>query len=257
MRSRFQMSLGVLLVAGTAAMAQVHVRLDVGTSTVLKHEPLMVRVVVQNDGGAPLIVNAPGGSGPQLRFNVEHNNGRRARRRQNAGRKQVAVPAGEARVIEADVTKYVDVTAPDRYFVRAVIEGAGGEARSTLKQIDVVPGLEVARTVGAVALAPGVRRTYSLRYWPRNQEEHIFLCVSDVPTGRVFEPVYLGTLVRVVQPTLELGADGIVTVVHQVNRSQVMVSTLNSQRDRLTLVTQKPERIAAGAPRKAPGLPRP
>ncbi len=246
------------LLAVCPAMGQVNIQLECENTTVLTHEPLTVRVTVLNSGVTPLVINSAGGAGPQLRFSVEHDSGRPARRRQGETLAPLTLQPGQAQVLEVDLTMHVVLTQPDRYFVRAAVkDGVDVLARSSLKAIDVVPGTELAAAAGGVPGAPGIKRTYSLRYWGRKQKEHVFLCVSDAPSGRAFAPIHLGTLVRVVRPTVTMGKGGMVTVKHQVNRSQMMVSTLRSRRDRLTLVSQKPVRITNAAPPKAPArLPR-
>jgi hypothetical protein len=240
--------------AAVIATAQVDIRLEIENTTVLTHEALMARVTVLNQGLAPLTINAADGTGPQLRFNVEHDSGRSAARRQGARPQELAVPAGQARALDVDLTMLYDMTQSDRYFVRALLIGGNVEVRSSLKVIDIVPGLELASASGSVPRAPGVRRIYSLRYWARKQEEHVFLCVHDEPSGRTFSPVYLGTLIRVVRPTMQLGEGGTVTVKHQVNRAQMMVSTLKSRANRLSLLSQRPVRMRSKPLPKAPSL---
>jgi hypothetical protein len=245
------------LLAAVSAMGQVDLGLEIENSTVLRHEPLMAHVTVLNGGAVPLVINAAGGVGPQLRFIVEHNSGRSAVRRQGGALASLTLQPGQAQMLEVDLTMHFVLTQADRYFVRAVLDAGGGQARSSLKAVDVVPGIELEAVTGTVPRAPGVQRTYSLRYWGRKQKEHAFLCVSESPSGRTFAPIYLGAIIRVVRPTVTVGKDGAVTVKHQVNRSQMMVSTLRSRRDKLTLVSQKPVRITTAAPPKAPArLPR-
>jgi hypothetical protein len=243
-----------LVCAAVVAPAQVDIRLEIKNTTVLTHEPLMAGVTVVNQGLAALTLNAANGTGPQLRFNVEHDSGSSAVRRQGARPQELVVPAGQARALDVDLTMLYNMTQSDRYFVRALLMGGSIEVRSPLKVIDVVPGLELASASGSVPRAPGVRRIYSLRYWTRKQEEHIFLCVHDESFARTFSPVYLGSLIRVVRPTIELGAGGTVTVKHQVNRAQMMVSTLKSQPNKLSLLSQRPVRITSKALPKAPSL---
>jgi len=240
-----------------SAMGQADLKLDIENTTVLTHEPLMARVTVLNSGTLPLVINDASGAGPQLRFSVEHDSEQMATRRQGGALAPLTLQPGQAQVLEVDLTMRFVLTQSDRYFVRALLDGDGAQARSSLKVIDVVPGMELASVTGSVLRAPGVRRAYSLRYWSRNQKEHVFLCVSEAPSGRVFPPIHLGTLIRVVRPTITVGQGGTVTVKHQVNRSQMMVSTLRSLRDKLALVSQRPVRITTAAPTKAPAtLPR-
>ncbi|MBL7075936.1 MAG: hypothetical protein ISS31_00555 [Kiritimatiellae bacterium] len=250
--------LGMVLFLFAAAMAtgQVDLRLDIATSTVLTHEPLTARVTVVNNGALPLAVNAADGSGPQLYFGVEHDSGVSAVRREGGALPAFMVPPGRVETVEVDLTMRFVLTQSGSYFVRALLDGGGVEARSSLKVIDVVPGIELIRTSGNVPYAPGVRRTYSLRYWGRQRRDHVFLCVSDAPSGRTFAPIHLGTLMRVVRPTMSAGDDGVVTVKHQVNRSQMMVSTLKSRRSRLSLVSQRPVRTSSAPMPKPPTLPR-
>ncbi len=245
------------LLTAVSAMGQVDLRLDIENTTVLTHEPLMARVTVVNNGVEPLVVNAAGGAGPQLYFNVEHDSRGASARRQGKVLPPLTLQPGHAQVVEVDLTMHFVLTQSGRYFVRAKLGGGGVEARSSLKVIDMVPGMELVSVTGSIPRTPGVRRTYSLRHWSWKREKHVLLCVSDAPSGRVFAPIHLGTFISVVRPTLTVGADGMVTVKHQVNRFQMMVSTLKSLRDKVTLVSQRPVRITASAPPKAPAsLPR-
>jgi hypothetical protein len=249
-----QLSVLALFVAA-AAVGQVDLRLDIENTTVLTHEPIVARVTMLNGGAMPLVINAASGAGPQLRFNVERDSGRLAERRQGGSLSPLTLRPGQAQLLEVDLTMHFVLTQSDRYFVRAVLDD-GVEARSSLKAFDVIPGMELVKVTGNVTGAPGVQRTYSLRYWGRNRKEHVFLCVSDAPSGRAFAPIHLGTLIRVVRPTVTVRTDGTVTVRHQVNRSQMMVSTLRSRRDKLTLVSQRPVRMPTPPRPKPPTLPR-
>lgn len=169
---------------------------------------------------------------------------------------RLSVSPGGVATVDLDVTRYAVMREPGHYFVRVVLEGGGFSARSTLKAVDVVPGLELLRATGGVPGAPGVRRRYVLRYWPRKNKEHLFLCVSDAPSGRVFAPIHLGLLLRVMPPSIAPAENGTVIVKHQVNRSQMMTSTLRSRPGQLALVSQDPVRLSAPPPPARPTLPR-
>ncbi len=245
-RLRLHATLMWFCLAAGWASGQLKLGLDVDPSTGIVHESLMARVTVENGSGAPLAVNSGTEAGLRLRLSVENDGGERAPSREAHPLPRLDIGPGGVQTLEVDLTMRFVMSQPDRYFVRAVLEGGATDVRSPLKVVDVVPGLELARTSGRVPGLTGVRRDYVLCYWPRDRKEQLFLCVTEAPSKRVFPPIYLGSLVRVMKPTITLGADGLVEVRHQANRSQVMVSTLRSRRDRLSLVEQRPVRLAAG-----------
>lgn len=229
-----------LTLLAASAAGQLDVSLHMEHSAVLLHEPLQARVTIHNGGIDPVTLNDARG-GVQLLFYVERDNGVSIPARQQAPPvKRMVVEPGKTQAIEIDLTMQFAMADPGRYFVRAVLDDGREAIRSRLKMVDVVPGLELAKASGAVPKAPGVQRTYSLRYWARDGKEYAFLCVSDTPSGQVFAPINLGTLVRVARPTVTIDDQGAVTVTHQVNRGQLMVSTLESAADKLTLKSQIP-----------------
>ena len=236
---------GVLL--SVSAQGQLDLKLRLEHASVLAHEPLLAYVTIHNSDIQPVTLNAPDGTGLQLRFHVDRDNDTSVATRRGAPRPaRVEIPVGGSQTVSLDISMLCTMQKTGRYFVRALVSGGGSAGRSRLQMVDVVPGLELTKVHSAVLGAPGVRRTFCLRYWARERKEQLFLCVTDEPVARIFAPVALGPLIRVVRPTITMDKDGIITVMHQINRYQMMVSRIRSAATRLTLESQRTAPIAMG-----------
>ncbi|MBT3294200.1 MAG: hypothetical protein HN919_04475 [Verrucomicrobia bacterium] len=248
-------AMGGMLMA-VSAQGQLDLKLRLEHAAVLTHEPILAHVTIHNTGIQPVTLNAPDGTGVQLRFYIERDNGDSVATRRGAPRPgRVVVPVGGTQTVSADLTMLCAMQKTGRYFVRGLVSGGRADSRSRLQMVDVVPGLELTKVSGAVPGAPGVRRTFALRYWARERKEQLFLCVSDEPRGRIFAPVALGAVIRVVRPTLTMDHAGTVTVSHQINRAQMMISNVRSAATRLTLESQRTVRIQSLPKRKPATLP--
>ena len=255
-RNIFRLIAMIVALTAAQAAAQVEVALRIETSAVLSYESLLARVTVRNNSAYPLTLNGSGAHSAALRFRIERKSDDRVPMASNARALQrTVIPVGATKEYLVDLAARFQIARPGRYFVRAHIQGEGLTAKSQLEMLDVVPGLELATLKARVPGTPGVLRQCSLRHWARGVKDYLFLCVTDSPSGQHDRPLNLGALVRVIRPTLTVDHAGTVTVTHQINRAQLMVSTLQSKRGGLSLTAQKVIRIQSGPQMKPATLP--
>jgi len=251
------LSMGLLaaLTIGSAR-AQVEVELNIETSAVLAYEPLMAHVTIRNNTSQAFTLNGDGATAPTLLWDVECANDERVVPSSDApALPRVEVPAGATSAFVIDLTPRFQMGRPGRYFVRALVEDGDGVARSQLEMVDVVPGLELAQSKVRLPGVLGVERRCSLRHWSREGKDYLFLCVTDYPSGEHYPPLNLGSVVRVIRPTITVDANATLTITHQIDRGQLMVSTVKSVQGGLSLTTQKAVRIQSGQHMKPATLP--
>ncbi|MDI6775343.1 MAG: hypothetical protein QME60_08155 [Verrucomicrobiota bacterium] len=229
---------GLLLLPGPA-MAQLKILIALKHSEFLQYEPLPVKVVLENNDTRPFVVARDAAPIPDLQFVFDRLGAGEARRRKEGVLlKNLYTLPGKKEELEINVGDWHDVSATGQYLMKVVVKWGGREYASNQVVFDVVPGIPLA---GAVKKAPVERdrmRTYSLRYWRRDRGEQLFLCVTEEETKMTFGVFPLGGLVRVHNPTIEIGAGGTVMIRHQVSATCFARTLLESTADAVRLVKQ-------------------
>ena len=218
------------LLPGLAA-AEISTTLAIGIkadrSEFVRGEDVTLSGVVRNTGAAAFIVDD---YGPYLQNRIrlylrDAATGRLLDPRPDAPASAVpalTVKPGEEKPFSIRVGASFDLPPHARVQAIAVVErGPNESAASHPAAFTIVEGIEFSSVVRTL---PGDDRKlyrFSLLYWARDQAESIFLRVTDPSLGgRVVGFASLGNVVRVAEPTMSFGADGTVTIVHQISRDR-------------------------------------
>lgn len=151
----------------------------------------------------------------------------------------VMASPGRAEKLTCKLNDWFPLFRQGRYTVQVVACRGSESVASPLVSFQIVKGLEISSTVRILPDQERKARRYTLLYWPRQQREELFLRVEDVAEGNVVALFRLGRVMRVEPPRLEFGANGRVTVVHQVARDRFVRTVLLSDAENLDVVEQK------------------
>ena len=136
---------------------------------------------------------------------------------------------GEKKTMMVDLTMWYSLSKVGSYDVVAQLEYAGRKWTSKRFLVDVVDGIETASLTRSLPGDPNRSRTYSLRYWSREQKEYLFLRAEEKEADLVYGVFLLGGLIRIVKPVLEVDRKGNVTVIHQSGREVFTKTTFLSE----------------------------
>ena len=147
--------------------------------------------------------------------------------------------AGKPEKVSCKLNDWFPLFRQGRYTVQVVARRGNESIASPLVTFQIVKGLEISSTVRMLPGQENLARRYTLLYWPRQQREELFLRIEEVPDDNAIALFRLGRVMRVEPPRLEFGANGRVTVVHQIARDRFVRTVLRSDTDNLDVVEQK------------------
>jgi len=234
--------LGLVLLRGAPARAEADIDLTIEHSAFLQFEPTMVFVSVKNDSIYPMEFG-PGDNdiaGADLRFHI-------ARYPKGAVTLLDTTPMalgtrfqpGEKQEFMFDLSRLYDIGTMGRYLVTAAIETDEAEMVSRTLMFDVVRGIELRKVSRSLPAYPARLRDYSLRYWRRAGNEHLFLCVEEAKAGYSYGVFPLGRMIRLRSPDLEVDREGKITVTHQAAHDRFLRSTFHSTPDSVDFIDQQ------------------
>ena len=206
--------LSVLVVGVCQAEPKMILKLEYGSS--LRFESTHAFLSIYNDSDAPLRICGDSVGCAELDFQIER---KRDQWLPRLGKepliRNAKLEPGEQRDIAIDLSRRYNLGGVGRYLVRAVIKHNNRFYMSDKVMLDVVEGIEVAKTVRGVRGYEDTTRNYSLRYWKRGKHEYLFLTVDDNPT-RINQGVFqLGRLLRVDTPRITVDRKGNVMILHR------------------------------------------
>lgn len=203
------------------APAQFSAGFDLEFTTLLQGEPVRARITLTNDTVDSVVVgrNVEGGQRVDMEFRI-------TRKDEDSPRRLASEPLvagleldpGEGMTFDTDLTSLYDLFPAGQYRVSLIWTADGRTMEAAARIVEIVGGIELKRVKREV---PGAGpRSYSLRYWSRNNRESLFLRAESAD-GRVQYGVFeLGELVRVYEPTLSIDRHGTLVVTHQVGAEQ-------------------------------------
>jgi len=239
----------ILLVARVMAAGELQVKLNMEQPSVLQFESVIAFVSIYNDSDAPFIIDQDDkDNNSQIRFIIEK------RRDKLVGRindgplvGKLEILPGEKRDIMLDISLWYDLGSMGRYIACVAIDEGDRTFESNGVVIEVVRGVEIVSTSRSVSEDLNLVRTYSLRYWRRNEREYLFLSVDEEVSGLNYGVFPLGRLVRVFKPVINVDRSGNVKVLHQSGNDCYTCSLFKSTRDEVRFIDQR-YYTADGAP---------
>ncbi len=216
------MALLALLSGPVPMVAQIRVNVEVEHESVLPNEPVSVIVTMVNDADTPLVFGEDNYNAQMilmLERGVRRTEERIADTTRPVKRHMIVMP-GETHRELFELTSLFNMHEQRTYRVHVVIEHEDLRYRSRDRVFEVANGVELHSAVHPVPGYRDRRLTYSLRYWRRNQSEHLFLVVSDEANDIAYGSFDLGRLVRFRNPTLRYDRSGQIMVIHQSGRER-------------------------------------
>ena len=135
------------------------------------------------------------------------------------------VDSGEGQKLETFLGDHYGLREPSRYLAKPVLVHNGIRYEGMMRAFDVVDGIRLAGAMQMFANRNGLRREFSLAYWPRGNSEHLFLRAKDVGiSDRIWETRDLGPLLRLDKPSISVMPKGEIVVLHRLNQDQFVRS---------------------------------
>jgi hypothetical protein len=126
-----------------------------------------------------------------------------------------------------------------RYTIKAEVERNGVVYSSPTRAVRVVAGMPLAEKTRSLPGQPGVRLTYTVRYWSRDQKEYAFLSVEDRVNHTNYGVFELGPLLRINRPKIKVDYKGNVTVMHRATPGCIVRSRFRCSEKGLTFLEQR------------------
>ena len=238
-----------LLLSGGARAGDLRVGLKAEHATYLQFEPLNVILTVHNAGNEPFRFDADSeGAKSRLRFLVEHTRFEPLKPRDGAVFVwNLEVAPDETQHAMVDLTRHFDLQATGSYTIQALIEDGGKTFGSRKLAVNIVTGIEITSRARGIPGYTDRMRTYSLRYWPREKHEVLFLRVDEELASMNYGVFELGVLMRANKPVIKADRDGTVTIVHQSGTDHFTRTVFQSTASGVSFVDQTYHR-ANGTP---------
>jgi hypothetical protein len=204
----------MFLWAAVAARGQIDFRCRLVNTKVLQFESIPVEVTIGNNTGEPLVFGGAQGNATLL-FDIESTPGMLAAPTgQPVLTNRVTVKPAETAKLLVDLLPAYGIRNTGPYSVTGRLEWRDKVFVGGKLYLDVLPGLEIARTAAGIPGMPGQTRTYSLRTLSRDRGERVFLRITD-DNDQCYGVVDLGSIVRMYKPVLLVDEEGNIQVVHQ------------------------------------------
>lgn len=256
-------------IAPVAALAMLPglCRGDVGVNLRMEHdsllqfEPVLTFLSLVNDSDRELVIDPehPESTNLKIDYVVQTAAGEPvSRKNSHPIVESIRLYPDERRDLMLDLARWFPLLSMDRYVARARVQTGGRAYESNAVFFEVVRGIEIKSVTRTVPGYTDLTRTYSLRYWPRNRQEYLFLTVNSEAEELNYGVFQLGTLVRFFQPVIEVDRFGDVQVVHQSGSDRYTRSLLKSTRRGVRFVDQtyhhEDGRIYGSRPEPPPGV---
>lgn len=229
----------VVIPALGPAMAQLAVGLELDAVSFVQFERVPAKVYVKNNTSEIFVL---GGRGKTLSLDFEiYDVGKNPCARTTKGGlvKDVLLMPGETASMEVDLGKHFGLQQLGQYSVRVRVIDGDRAYPSSIREIDVVPGIEIVTMERSVPGQSKNVRVFSLRYWGRDSQEHLFLRVTDRDETLCYGVFSLGRVIRFSVPTLSVDVDGNITVEHQLDRDVFVRSRFRSRPDGVVFVDKE------------------
>lgn len=220
--------------------ADVQVYLQLEHSEYLQYEKLTAFVTIFNDEDYKVVIDSSKTNrNDELKFRIRRNfKEDTIRINRNALIDYMELKPGEKKSMIIDLTMWYSLSPVGSYHIVAELDHGGRKWTSKGYLVDVVDGIELASSQRSIPGDPNRIRRYSLRYWTRDRKEHLFLRSEEPANDIVYGVFYLGSLIRVFTPQLEVDRSGKVTVVHQSGRNMFTKTTFMTQSHAVKFVDQ-------------------
>ena len=199
----------------TPVWGQIQISCRIEPTRAVLYEPIIATIRIQNTTGRAITLrdDTPGA---RLWMEIEQQPGRTMRQTSPfVLGNPLVVPPRETITHRINIAQAYDMRNTGPYTIRARLDWDGTAYVSGKVFVDVVPGLEVKRLMGAVAPDGTGRRLYRLLSLNRDRGEHLFLRIDDESQGLCYGVMDLGRIVRVQSPMMQVDGANHIHILHQ------------------------------------------
>lgn len=232
-----------LLMFATYASAQlISFASKTSHSVYISCEPVEVQVNIVNKGARPIVISDfEAFKNNRLYFEISKASSPHFYLKQVKTGKivpELNLEKGEGIEFTVELSDWYDLTAEDKYFVKAVLVCGDTKYTTELATFEIVPGIELLQTSQYVAGHPAIERTLSFVYWSREGKDVAFLRAWDKATGARYQTLVIGTVLRVKKPVLEPIDDTSYYFYRQVTRDVFVRAEVHSTVDGVSIKEQ-------------------
>ncbi len=214
---RIVFPLALALLGPTWASGQVALALKLKHSSTMQHEAVQATLEIKNNGETPFIVARDAKTVPTLDFRIASVERNRTAPRIKEGLMlaNVYLLPGQTHRMSIRLSDWYDLSAMGHYYIHAEIRHAQASYRSRKIVLEIVRGLPVAQAEMYLPGQPTVKLQCALRYWRRDDNEHVFLSIASEDGETSYGVFSLGPILRLTKPRIETEPGGIVRTVHR------------------------------------------
>ena len=150
------------------------------------------------------------------------------------------IKPGDTYAFTVNLGEFFNILEEGPYQVSALVKRGKNAVSSQILTFTVVRGIEIGGVTRMKEGQDNAAFQYTLLYWARNDKEHLFLRITEKPSGRIYGFAQLGNIVRVAEPKIEFEPGNIVAVMHQTARDRFVRTTLDVSGSALKLVGSEP-----------------
>lgn len=142
--------------------------------------------------------------------------------------------------LEVHLGDHYGLKLPRRYLARPVLVHSGMRYEGQYVAFDIVPGMEITRSLQTFKTRPDLYREFALVHWSRKGKEHVFLTSHDEgERERGWETRDLGMLMKITKPVISILPGGKVIVLHRYGPDHFIRSEFWSMPDALEFNTRE------------------
>lgn len=209
---------GLLFAAKDDGTNPISVGLAIDEPTFIVGEDIPVRVMIRNN--TPFEITLGRGETPVADFDVYRTNANdplplRINRTKIGLPKPLKLEANQTRHFTLKLSNAVNMHDAGTYLITfgAIYNGVRYDTESKL--IQITPGMVISKGLQLFKNDPNRQRHFTLVRSSRQHVERLFLRIEDLPDGRYFPTVMLGAYLPLVEPRLNIAANGEVVVLHR------------------------------------------
>ena len=240
MKNPYRMLCSALLLAGCVG-AQMTVEMNLGHRVYILGEAIRADIRIVNHATTPFLVG-PGGyrqNGLFFQITDSKHDTLETTQPRTPMISELALTGGDTYRGAFELDEWYPMGKAGNYIVTAMVRRDDLRYEAKPCAIDIVPGLEIKTAIQLFADRPDFQRKLSLVYFMREQGEFLFLRVTDTPGDRTWSTLELGKLMRTVPPTIEVSADGVVTIMHRATQDVYLRTLVKSTSRGVELVGQE------------------
>ncbi|NCC50086.1 MAG: hypothetical protein EOM20_02610 [Spartobacteria bacterium] len=235
--------LGFRLMSASSS-AQLIVRVKLEHERVVKYEPIIARLMIQNQTSHSLTIGGEGAEA-HLECSIRQLRGSFVSGYPDKPFPVMEVPRNTTVTNELNLLHYFDLRRAGCYAVEFQIQWSGKSFAPGKVYLDVLEGAEIHSMVDYVEEAQGFLK-YSLISMNRESGERLFLNIEDEEKKLCYAMYDIGPSLRLYKPSLLIDTSGFVHILHQSAPTRMIHSIFGRDGQ---IVQQEFYRFAGGQPR--------